>query len=77
MTRETDKPKYGYTVGDEGHVGCPWCGKQLVLKPDGAVDGLPLKCPRCNKPLRMRVDRRITIRLYPVTAASEDSWANL
>jgi uncharacterized Zn-finger protein len=77
MTREalaSAKPKYGYTVGDHDRVTCPWCANQLILEPNDVRDG-PMKCPHCDKPLRIRVDRRVTIRLYPVTASVEDSWA--
>lgn len=70
-------PRYGYTVGDQDRVACPWCAKQLALEPDDVRDGLPMDCPHCDKPLRMRVSRRVTIRLYPVTASAEDSWNDL
>lgn len=73
---KANAPKYGYTVDDHDRVACPWCAKQLVLEPDDIRDG-PIECPRCDKPLRIRVDRRVTIRLYPVTPSAEDSWNDL
>ena len=65
-----DAPKYGYTVGDQDRIACPWCVQSIVLESEDAHDGVHMECPHCDRPIRMRVDRHVTIRLYPVEASS-------
>lgn len=66
-------PRYGYTVGDQDRAPCPWCSQPIVLESEEMGNGIRMDCPYCDRPLRMETHRRVTIRLYPVKASSEDS----